>query len=86
MTNFGLVDFMGFAKIMKVDDELIKEAFTFAAIGDDKDSKAIENLVCKIVENYQDLGRKERREILKLAKTISAANIEEKKNNSSPQE
>lgn len=82
-TNFELVDFLGFAKILKVDNEFIKKAFCSAAMGKDD----WEDFICDLVEAFSQKGRKERRELLKLAKDVYRANAEinkEKDNNSSP--
>lgn len=86
MTKFGITDFMGFAKLCKVNEETIKKAFTFAAIGSDDDCDAIGDLVCEIVENFSNLGRKARRELLKLAEEIAEENEKDrqKKANESP--
>lgn len=86
MTHFGLTDFMGFAKLCKVDEETIKKAFTFAAIGSDEDGDAIGDLVCEIVEKFSELGRKARRELLKLAEEIAEENekCRQKEGNDSP--
>lgn len=66
-TSFEVKDILGFAKIVKVDPETIKKAIL---------NEDWEELIITTVELYSALGRKERREILKLAKEIKKNNDE----------
>lgn len=78
-TSFEVKDILGFAKIVKVDPEIIKKAIL---------NEDWEELIITTVEFYSALGRKERREILKLAKEIEKNNDEfnrVKEQNNSPQ-
>lgn len=90
-TSFELKDLIGFAKICKVDTELIKKALLSAAVlGDNAiQSSEWEELIVTTVENFSNLGRKERREVLKLAKEIKKNNDEfnrVKEQDTSPQD
>lgn len=79
-TSFDMTDILGFAKIVKVDPETIEKAIL---------NEDWEELIITTVEFYSALGRKERREILKLAKEIKKHNDEfnrEKEQKNSPQE
>lgn len=78
-TSFQVTDILGFAKIVKVDPEIIEKAIL---------SEDWEELIITTVEFYSVLGRKERREILKLAKEIKKNDDEfnrEKEQKNSPQ-
>lgn len=78
-TSFEVTDILGFAKIVKVDPEIIEKAIL---------NEDWEELIITTVEFYSVLGRKERREILKLAKEIKKHNEEfnrEKEQNNLPQ-
>ena len=66
-TSFDMTDILGFAKIIKVDPEITKKAIL---------NEEWEELIISTVEHYSKLGRKERREILKLAKEIKKNNDE----------
>lgn len=70
-TKFEFTDIIGFAKICKVDKEIVKRAVVSSAAIEESN---LEEIICATVEAYSKLGRKERREILKLAKEIAAAN------------
>lgn len=79
-TSFDMTDILGFAKIIQVDPEITKKAIL---------NEDWEELIISTVEHYSKLGRKERREILKLAKEIKKNNDEynrAKEQESSPQE
>lgn len=89
--SFEFSDLVGFAKIMQVDPELIKKAIGSAAVFGDKalQGKEWEELIVTTVESFSKLGRKERREVLKLAKEIKKNNDENnrvKEQDTSPQE
>lgn len=91
-TYFELKDLLGFAKICKVDKEIVKKALLSAAMNGENAirSPEWEELIVTTVENFSNLGRKERREIIKLAKEIKLNNIDEKNRvkdqDTSPQE
>lgn len=70
-TKFDFPDIIGFAKILKVDNEIIKKAVLSSAA---VESPNLEDLICTTVEVFSQKTRKERREILKLAKIIAAEN------------
>lgn len=75
-TFFDFTDLIGFAKMMEVDNEIIKKVLICAAADSDNKQVALEDLVCSTVENFSQKTRKERREILKLAKQIKKENQE----------
>lgn len=78
-TSFEVTDILGFAKIVKVDPEIIEKAIL---------NEDWEELIITTVEFYSVLDRKERREILKLAKEIKKHNEEfnrEKEQDNLPQ-
>lgn len=78
-TSFQVTDILGFAKIVKVDPEIIEKAIL---------NEDWEELIITTVEFCSVLGRKERREILKLAKEIKKNDDEfnrEKEQKNSPQ-
>lgn len=70
-TKFEFTDIIGFAKICQVDKEIVKKAIISSAAVEESN---LEEIVCATVEAYSKLGRKERREILKLAKEVAAEN------------
>lgn len=76
LTCFEFIDLLGFAKMLGVEPEIIKKVVvSSAAMGKDNDQNW-EDLVCGIVENFSQRNRKKKREILKLAKQIKEANLE----------
>lgn len=75
-THFEFTDLIGFAKMMEVDGEIIKNVIVGTAANSDGKQTAIEDLVCSTVEKFSLKPRKERREILKLAKQIKKENQE----------
>lgn len=84
-TYFELIDIVGFAKIVKVPEEVIREALFSGAIG----TNNWENLICATVENFSKRNRKEKRALLKLAKQIKENNVEfdrEQEQETPPQE
>lgn len=70
-TKFDFPDIIGFAKILKVDSEIIKKAVLSSAAVESPD---LEEIICTSVEVFSGKSRKERREILKLAKMIASEN------------
>lgn len=86
-TKFDLGDFIGFARLVKVDNELIKEVFCFAAIGDvnkkegEEERDVMGDFICEIVSKYSELGRKTRRVLLKKAEAIAKENAEKNRQN-----
>lgn len=74
--NFELVDFIGFAKILNVDNEIIKKVFCSAAMGEADQ----EEFICSLIEKFSEKSRKERREILKLAKEVNKENAQNSRN------
>lgn len=79
-THFELIDFIGFAKLLKFDDEKIKKVVKTAALGESN----IQDFVVDVVEVYSQRGRKERRELLKIARRVAAQNDKDKEQDSSP--
>lgn len=78
MTEFEFTDFVGFAKILNVEPETIKSFILASAAGTTRLEEAKENLVVQIGENFEKKTRKERRELLKLAKQVREENRAEK--------
>ena len=74
-TNFEFVDLIGFAKIIGTDPALTRRVVISSAAMSKSNEKDWEDLVCGIVEEFGKKDRKTRREILKLAKEISAGNL-----------
>lgn len=70
-TKFSLTDIFGFAKIVGVDSEIIKKAVVSGASGE----KDYEEIICCTVEKFSEKTRKERRQLIRLAKEIVNDNI-----------
>lgn len=75
MTNFDFVDLMGFAKLLKVDEKIISNAAILLSTKVPKED-AIEELVVETVTKFSEAGRKERKQILKLARDIHKNNAD----------
>lgn len=75
-THFDFTDLIGFAKMVEVDKEIIRNVIVGTAANSAGKDKAIEDLVCSTVEKFSLKTRKERRELLKLAKQIKKENQE----------
>ena len=73
---FDFTDLIGFAKLLEVDNEIIKKVLV-SSIADNKEKEENwEVLICETIEKFSLKGRKERRELLKLAKEIKKENLE----------
>lgn len=70
-TKFEFTDIIGFAKLCKVDNEIVKKAILCTAAIENSN---LEEIVCATVEAFSNFPRKERREMLKLAKEIAEEN------------
>lgn len=70
MTNFELTDFVGFARLVKVDSGSIKQVVTMAAEGNND----VGDFVVDIVEKFSNMNRRDRRYILKLASSVHKEN------------
>lgn len=70
-TKFNLTDIFGFAKIVGVEQDVIKRAVVNGAGGD----KDYEEIICCTVERFSGKTRKERRQLIKLAKEIVKDNL-----------
>ena len=76
---FDFTDLIGFAKLLEVDNEVIKKVLV-SSIADNKEKEENwEALICETIEKFSLKGRKERRELLKLAKEIKKENLEIRK-------
>ena len=70
---FDFTDLIGFAKLLEV---------LVSSIADSKEKEENwEALICETIEKFSLKGRKERRELLKLAKEIKKENLEIRKQN-----
>lgn len=76
LTHFEFIDLLGFAKMLEVEPEIIKKVIVSSAAMSKENDQNWENLVCTMVENFSQRNRKNKREILKLAKQIKEENDE----------
>lgn len=80
LVSFELIDLLGFARILKVEEDYVKGALCSAAVATENvaDMQEWEDFICAIVEKYSESNRKQKRELLKLAKQIVKENNAEK--------
>lgn len=80
LVSFELIDLLGFARMLKVEGDYVKKALCSAAVATDDvaNMQEWEDFVCAIVEKYSEANRKQKRELLKLAKQIVKDNKDEK--------
>ena len=78
LTFFEFVDLLGFAKMMEVEPELIKKVVVSSAAMSQSNNQNWENLICSTVENFSLKNRKEKRNVLKLARQIKEENLKKK--------
>lgn len=80
LVSFQLMDLLGFARMLKVEGEYVKKALCSAAVATENvaDMQEWEDFICAIVEKYSEANRKQKRELLKLAKQIVKENEDEK--------
>lgn len=75
MKNFDFLDFVGFAKLLSVEEQYIKDTVLMAGAKVSKED-ALQELVVEIIYQFEQLNRKKRKEILKLAKQIYLNNAD----------
>lgn len=80
LTGFDMMDLMGFARMLKIDGECVKKALCSAAVAPENlvDMQEWEDFICSIVEEFEKCNRKQKRELLKMAKQIVKENEDEK--------
>lgn len=86
MKNFDFIDMMGFARLLKVDESIIKNCVTLASTGMPRE-EALSELVIETVYQFGQENRKKRKELLKLARDLHKYNADfdrQKDNETSP--
>lgn len=80
MKEFEMVDFLGFAKLLKVDEKIIKQTLCFAASHKDIEMEiVVKDLAVEILYLFGKENRATRKRILRLAKEVYLENLGQKR-------